>query len=96
MSEDELLFDLNDSRRPAEKPKRNKGGRRSVSSVITIREHTDGWRLFTVAFGREQPAGHRLLKHQPWPIDQFSFQTKEEAINAAESLAKYLGTTFKE
>jgi hypothetical protein len=96
MSEDELFFDLNDSRKPAEKPKRNKGGRRSVSSVITIREHTDGWRLFTVAFGREQPAGRRLLKQQPWPIDQFSFQTKEEAINAAEALAKYLGTTFKE
>ena len=92
MSEDELFFDLNDSRKPAEKPKRNKGGRRSVSSVITIREHTDGWRLFTVAFGREQPAGHRLFKKEPWPIDRFTFSTKQEANDAAEALAKYLGT----
>jgi len=52
--------------------------------------------LFTVAFGSEQPAGRRLLNQQPWPIYQFSFQTKEEAINAAEALAKYLGTTLKE
>ena len=93
MSEDELFFDLNDASRPAEKPRRNKGGgRRSVTSAITVREHTDGWRLFTVAFGREQPAGRRLLKQQPWPIDQFSFQTKKEANDAAEALAKYLGT----
>ena len=93
MSEDELFFDLNDSRKPAEKPRRNKGGgRRSVTSAITVREHTDGWRLFTVAFDREQPAGHRLLKKEPWPVDRFTFPTKEEANDAAEALAKYLGT----
>ena len=57
-----------------------------------VRKHSDGWRLFTVAFGREQPAGHRLLKKEPWPVDRFTFPTKEEANDAAEALAKYLGT----
>ena len=93
MSEDELFFDLNDASRPAEKPKRNSGGRHAVTSAITVREHTDGWRLFTVAFDREQPAGSRLLKKEPWPIDRFVFPTQEEANDAAEALAKYLGTT---
>ena len=90
MSEDELFFDFNDASRPAEKPKRNSGGRHAVTSAITVREHTDGWRLFTVAFGRAQPAGHRLLKKQPWPIDRFVFDTEEEAIEAAEQLRNYL------
>ena len=63
-------------------------GRRSRA----VREHTDGWRLFTVAFDREQPAGSRLLKKEPWPIDRFVFPTQEEANDAAEALAKYLGT----
>jgi len=39
------------------------------------------------------PAGFRLLKSEPWPVDQFVFDTREEAIKAAEKLAKYLGTT---
>ena len=63
-------------------------GRRSRA----VREHTDGWRLFTAAFGRELPAGHRLFKKEPWPIDRFTFSTKQEANDAAEALAKYLGT----
>ena len=93
MSEDELFFDFNDSQRPTEKPKRNQGGgRRSVASAIIVRKHADCWRLFTVAFDREQPAGSRLLKKEPWPVDRFIFQTKEEANDAAEALAKYLGT----
>ena len=97
MPESEQFFDFRDTRKPVEKIRRKDGGgRKSVNSVITIKKQSDGWRLFTVAFGREQPAGSRLLKRQPWPIDQFSFQTQEEAINAAEALAKYLGTTFKE
>ena len=48
--------------------------------------------MFTVAFDREQPAGSRLLKKEPWPIDRFVFPTQEEANDAAEALAKYLGT----
>jgi len=39
------------------------------------------------------PAGFRLLKTEPWPIDRFDYSTKTEALIAAEKLAKYLGTT---
>jgi len=42
------------------------------------------------------PAGSRLLKGQPWPIDRFIFDTEEEAKDAAEALAKYLGTQITE
>jgi hypothetical protein len=38
------------------------------------------------------PAGSRLLKAKPWPIDRFIFDTEEEAKDAAEALAQYLGT----
>ena len=94
MSEDELLFDFNDVRKawsPTNKSERKKkNGGSSVSSSVVVREECDGWRLFTVCFGCEHPAGHRLLKRKPWPIDRFVFDTEEEANEAAEKLRAYL------
>lgn len=91
MSEDELFFDFNDSSKPKHKPERNKtGNRRSVSSDVIIREHAEGWQLCTICMGSVHPAGHRLLKRKPWPIDRFIFDTEEEANEAAEKLRSYL------
>ena len=95
MSEDELFFDFNDeiANRPSEVPKRNKAaGRRSFTSSITVMEKADGWRLHTDGDCGVLPAGSRLLKAKPWPIDRFIFDTEEEAKHAAEALAQYLGT----
>jgi hypothetical protein len=95
MVDHDQFFELNDSQKPVDKPRKEKsGGRRSINSAIIVKEEADVWRLFTVAFGREQPAGGRLLKHEPWPVDRFTFSTKQEANDAAEALAKYLGTKF--
>tara|TARA_R100001163_G_C4951828_1_gene119281 strand:- start:60 stop:362 length:303 start_codon:yes stop_codon:yes gene_type:complete len=100
MSKDELLFDFNDARKTwstdkkSKRKKTNKG--RSVSSFIFVREECDGWRLFTVCLGCEQPAGHRLLKKKPWPIEKFLFDTKQEAEENAEALAAYLGIKINE
>jgi len=95
MVDRDQFFDFNDSRKPVEKlPRSNKGKGRSFDSVVIVKQEADVWRLFTVSFGREQPAGGRLLKKEPWPIDRFTFSNKEEANDAAEALAKYLGTKF--
>ena len=96
MSEDELFFDFNDeiTNPPSESPKRKRrAGSRSVTSSIAIKEHTDGWRLHTVGDCGVLPAGSRLFRKEPWPIDRFIFDTEEEAREAAEALAAYLGTT---
>jgi len=91
MSEDDLFFDFNDEHKPKHKPERNKtGNRRSVSSDVIIREHAEGWQLCTICMGSVQPAGRRLLKRKPWPIDRFVFDTQEEANEAAEKLRAYL------
>ena len=95
MSEDDLFFDFNDEQKPKHKPERNKtGNRRSVSSDVIIREHAEGWQLCTICMGSVHPAGHRLLKGQPWPIERFIFDNKEEATDAAKALAEYLGTEY--
>ena len=57
-------------------------------------EEANGWRLYTVGDCGVLPAGGRLLKAEPWPIDGFIFDTKQDATDAAEALAEYLGTTF--
>ncbi len=96
MSEYELLFDFNDENtsRPKEAAKRRKAsGGRSNTSDVAIMEEPEGWRLYTVGDCGVLPAGSRLLKGQPWPIDRFIFDTEEEAKDAAEALASYLGTT---
>ena len=91
MSEDELFFDFNDEHKPKHKPERNKtGNRRSVSSDVIISEHAEGWQLCTSCMGSVHPAGFRLLKKKPWPIDRFVFDTQEEANEAAEKLRAYL------
>ena len=94
MSENDLFFDFNDAASgPSESPKRKRGaGNRPFTSSIAINEHTDGWRLHTGGDCGVLPAGSRLLKGQPWPIDRFIFDTEEEAKTAAEALAQYLGT----
>ena len=74
-------------------PKRKRrAGNRPFTSSIAIKAHLDGWRLHTVGDCGVLPAGGRLLKGQPWPIDRFIFDTEEEAKDAAEALAQYLGT----
>ena len=95
MFEDELFFDFNDESAspPSKSPKRKRrAGSRPFTSSIAIKEHADGWRLHTVGDCGVLPAGSRLLKSQPCPIDRFIFDTEEEAKDAAEALAKYLGT----
>ena len=42
------------------------------------------------------PAGGRLLRGKPWPVEQFTFEDEEEANKNAEALAAYLGTTVEE
>jgi len=49
--------------------------------------------LFTVGAVGVCAAGPRLLKTEPWPITQFTFDTRDEATVAAEKLATYLETT---
>ena len=91
----ELFFDFNDqtANRPSEAPERRKvsGGRAHTSNIAVV-EEPEGWRLYTVGDCGVLPAGSRLLKGQPWPIDRFIFDTEEEAKHAAEALAQYLGT----
>jgi len=58
-----------------------------------VEELSGVWRLMAFSTMGASPAGFRLLKSEPWPVDQFVFDTREEAIKAAEKLAKYLGTT---
>jgi hypothetical protein len=88
---DELLFDFNDE--ITNRPKRRKvsKGRPNTSNVAVI-EEADGWRLYTVGDCGVLPAGSRLLRAKPWPVDRFIFDTEEEAREAAEKLAAYLGT----
>ena len=42
------------------------------------------------------PAGGRLLRAKPWPVDRFIFEDEKEANENAEALAAYLGTTVEE
>ena len=94
MSSHELFNPKSFASRPA-KPKRRKPGKREVDSSITYRKDADGWRLYTVGACGVLPAGSRLLKGQPWPIDRFVFNTEEEAMESAQALAKYHKTKFK-
>ena len=96
MFEDELFFDFNDesANPPSKSPKRKRrAGSRPFTSSIAIKKHPDGWRLYTVGDCGVLPAGSRLLKGQPWPIDRFIFDTEDEAREAGEALATYLGTS---
>lgn len=88
------LFDGNDlySRK---NPKKGSGGR-GFSSKIGLRKTVGGWRLFTISSLGLLPAGGRLLKGKPWPVDRFIFEDEEEAKKNAEALAAYLGTTVEE
>ena len=95
MFENDLFSDYNNGNAnpPSKSPKRKRGaGNRPFTSSIAIKEHTDGWRLHTVGDCGVLPAGSRLLKAKPWPIDRFIFDTEEKAKHAAEALAQYLGT----
>lgn len=95
----ELFFDFNDqtANRPSEAPERRKasGGRAHTSNVAVV-EEPEGWRLYTVGDCGVLPAGSRLLRAKPWPVDRFIFDTEEEAREAGEALATYLGTSFQE
>ena len=93
MSSHELFNPKSFASRSA-KPKRRKPGKREVDSSITYRKDADGWRFYTVGACGVLPAGSRLLKGQPWPIDQFVFNTEEESLEAAQALAKYHKTKF--
>ena len=93
----ELFFDFNDqtANRPSEAPERRKAsGGRSHTSNVAVVEEPEGWRLYTVGDCGVLPAGSRLLRAKPWPVDRFIFDTKQDATDAAEALAEYLGTTF--
>jgi len=90
--------DLFDSSEIESRPKdrRRRAGSRTFDSAIAVRKGDDGWRLYTIGACGVLPAGGRLLKAKPWPIDRFIFDTEEEAREAAEALASYLGTSFQE
>ena len=94
MSSHELFNSKSFASKPA-KPKRRKPGKREVDSSITYRKDADGWRFYTVGACGVLPAGSRLLKGQPWPIDRFVFNTEEETLEAAQAMAKYHKTKFK-
>ena len=91
---DPELFDGNEiySRK---NPKKGAGGR-SFTSTIAVRKAVGGWRLCTISAVGVSPAGGRLLKSKPWPVDRFIFENEEEAKKNAEALAAYLGTTVEE
>ena len=96
---DELFFDFNDEieRQPKEaSARRVASGGRPHTSKITVMEETGGWRLHTVGDCGVLPAGSRLFRKEPWPIDRFIFDTEEEAREAGEALASYLGTSFQQ
>ena len=74
------------------KDRRRRAGSRTFDSKITVRKAVAGWQLCTDGACGVLPAGGRLLRGKPWPIDRFIFDTEEEAREAAEKLAAYLGT----
>ncbi len=49
-----------------------------------------GFQLMTKSMLGNHPAGGRLLKAEPHPIEKFSFDNKMEADEAAEKLQEYL------
>ena len=93
MSDDEL-FALSEIETPVDKSRKATG--RAFDSKITIRKAVAGWQLCTDGVCGVLPAGGRLLRGKPWPIDRFIFDTKGEAREAGEALATYLGTSFQE
>ena len=77
------------------KDRRRRAGSRTFDSTIAVHKDDDGWRLYTVGACGLLPAGGRLLKAKPWPIDRFTFDTEGEAREAAEKLAAYLGSPVR-
>ena len=77
------------------KERRRRAGGRTFTSKITVRKAVGGWQLCTIGECGLLPAGGRLLKAKPWPIDRFTFDTEGEAREAAEKLAAYLGTNLQ-
>ena len=69
---------------------------RPFDSKITVRKTAAGWQLCTDGACGVLPAGSRLLRHKPWPVDRFMFEDKDEAIKAGQVLAEYLQTEFVE
>lgn len=85
------LFQVNEEKRT--KSKKRKIATRPIKSQIVVRQTDNGWKLFTRYAGALSPAGPRLFRSQPWPIDRFSFGDDQSAAKqAAEKLAEYLGT----
>ena len=66
---------------------------RPFCGQIGVEEQDGGWRLLAVGELGVLPAGPRLLKSEPWPIEKFVYETEAEANKAAEKLARYLDTT---
>ena len=90
---DEELFALSEIETPVDKSRKATG--RAFDSKITIRKAVAGWQLCTDGACGVLPAGGRLLRGKPWPIDRFIFDTKQDATDAAEKLAAYLGTNLQ-
>ena len=92
------LFSLTNIEGSGRKENRTQGSRkqrgRPFDSKITVRKTVAGWQLCTDGACGVLPAGSRLLRHKPWPVDRFKFEDKDEAIEAGQALAEYLQTEF--
>ena len=72
---------------------KSRGGSKvsSYLGYITAVKEGRKWVLKSVCLGMVNPIGPRLQRAGVWPISGEVFKTKEEALEAADKLNRYLG-----